>query len=73
VKVDSAGGTINLPTVEDMILRKILWYREGGFVSERRWRDFVQTIRLKPGLYNVYVDQISGRTGSMSRRPWPRP
>jgi len=31
---------------EDTVLRKLLWYREGGYVSERQWRDVVEVLRV---------------------------
>lgn len=31
---------------EDTVLRKLLWYREGGEVSSKQWRDVVQVLRI---------------------------
>jgi hypothetical protein len=33
-------------TAENTILRKLEWYRRGGEVSERQWRDVVAILRL---------------------------
>ncbi len=33
-------------TAEDTILRKLLWYRAGGEVSERQWNDTRGIVRL---------------------------
>lgn len=35
-----------LKTPEDTVLRKLLWYREGGEVSEKQWRDLTQVLRI---------------------------
>jgi hypothetical protein len=34
---------------EDTILRKMLWFREGGEVSERQWRDILGVLRAQQG------------------------
>jgi hypothetical protein len=28
------------------VLRKLLWFREGGEVSEKQWRDVVSVLRI---------------------------
>ena len=35
------GGTVSVPvaTAEDTLLMKLVWYRDGGQVSERQWND----------------------------------
>lgn len=33
-------------SVEDLILRKLLWFRLGGGVSERQWRDVVSLLKV---------------------------
>lgn len=37
----ATGETLTVPvaTVEDILLAKLAWYREGGETSERQWRD----------------------------------
>lgn len=32
---------------EDILLQKLLWFRSGGEVSERQWRDVVAIVRVR--------------------------
>src|SRR5262245_55494876 len=41
VRVRVSGEELWIKSPEDTILRKLLWYREGGEVSEKQWRDVV--------------------------------
>jgi hypothetical protein len=42
VRVRPSGEDLFVKTPEDTILRKLLWYREGGEVSSKQWRDVVE-------------------------------
>ncbi len=46
VPVGPSGETLVVKTPEDTVLRKLLWYREGGGVSDRQWRDVVEVLRV---------------------------
>lgn len=35
-----------ITSTEDQILRKLAWYRDGGSVSDRQWRDIVAIIEI---------------------------
>jgi hypothetical protein len=37
---------VRVKTVEDTVLRKLLWYREGGGQSDRQWSDVVGMLRV---------------------------
>jgi hypothetical protein len=39
--VTPSGDSLVVKTAEDTVLRKLLWFREGGEVSEKQWRDIV--------------------------------
>ena len=39
------GEVLFLKRPEDTVLRKLLWYREGGGVSDRQWRDVIGVLR----------------------------
>jgi len=38
--------TLYFYAVEDLILRKLLWFRLGGGVSDRQWRDVVSLLKV---------------------------
>jgi hypothetical protein len=46
VRLDS-GDEIWVGSAEDQILRKLSWYRMGGEVSDRQWRDVLSIIRIQ--------------------------
>lgn len=39
--VTTGGDSLVVKAPEDTVLRKLLWYREGGEVSDKQWRDIV--------------------------------
>jgi hypothetical protein len=45
--VDTPPSELNVATAEDMVLQKLLWYREGGAVSERQWGDVLGILRTQ--------------------------
>ena len=64
VVVRRTGETLVLKTPEDTVLRKLLWYRAGGGVSDRQWRDVVQVLRVTgETLDTAYVDAWARRLG----------
>lgn len=50
VTVRSSGENLFLKSPEDTVLRKLLWYREAGCVSDKQWRDVVSVLRVNAGL-----------------------
>ena len=40
---------VDFCTAEDVILRKLEWYREGGGVSDRQWSDILGVLRVQSG------------------------
>jgi hypothetical protein len=64
VVVGPQGETLMVKSAEDTVLRKLLWYREGGGVSERQWRDVVGVLRVSgPILDRAYLQAWAGRLG----------
>jgi hypothetical protein len=49
VTIPGAAADIWVTSPEDQILRKLEWYRDGGAVSDRQWRDVVGILRGRRG------------------------
>ena len=57
-----AGKSLFVKSPEDSVLRKLLWFRSGGGVSERQWRDVVQVLRRsRARLDTAYLDAWAAR------------
>lgn len=49
---------------EDLVLRKLAWYRAGGGVSDRQWRDVVGILKVQRGRLDVsYLEHWSATLG----------
>jgi hypothetical protein len=60
--VGAAGQALFVKSAEDTVLRKLLWFREGGSVSEKQWRDIVGVLRIsQKTLDNSYLDSWAVR------------
>lgn len=53
IEVTADGGKLWVKSPEDTVLRKLLWYREGGAVSDRQWRDLVGVLKLNAATIDV--------------------
>ena len=52
------GTAIFLKTPEDSVLRKLLWFRQGGEVSSSQWRDVVEVLRVSgEAVDRAYLDR----------------
>lgn len=40
------GESLSVKSPEDTVLRKLLWFRQGGETSSTQWRDIVQVLRV---------------------------
>jgi hypothetical protein len=64
VLVREPDGALFIKAPEDTVLRKLLWYRAGGEVSDRQWRDVVAVLRVSaPDLDAGYLDRWAARLG----------
>jgi len=62
VLVRPPDGTLFLKSPEDTELRKLLWYVDGGRVSDRQWRDVVEVLRVSgPTMNRQYLKAWSER------------
>jgi hypothetical protein len=53
-----------LKSPEDTVLRKLWWFRQGGEVSDRQWRDVVQVMRFgAPNMEPMYMDRWANTLG----------
>jgi hypothetical protein len=41
-----SGASLIIKSPQDTVLRKLLWYREGGETSDKQWRDVVSVLRI---------------------------
>ncbi len=58
------GSEANVASAEDTVLQKLLWYRKGGEVSDRQWRDVLGVLKTRgPGLERAYLDEWAPRLG----------
>lgn len=52
------GVSLWVKSPEDSVLRKLLWYRSGGELSQRQWKDVVEILRVSgSGLDGAYLDR----------------
>ena len=65
VVVDSqdSNAVLYVDTAEDVVLRKLEWYRRGGETSERQWRDVLAVLRVQQHLDDGYLRSWAGRLG----------
>jgi hypothetical protein len=55
------GVEVPLLGPEDVVLQKLRWYRLGGSVSDRQWRDVVSVLR-HTRVDDAYLDEVAGGT-----------
>lgn len=62
VQIRASGEHLWIKSPEDTVLRKLLWYREGGGVSDKQWRDIVGVLRVGGSELDVaYLDAWAAR------------
>jgi hypothetical protein len=46
---ESNAPLVNIASAEDMVLRKLAWYRAGGNISEKQWLDVLGILKMQAG------------------------
>ena len=60
--VSATGESLVVKSPEDTVLRKLLWFREGGEVSEKQWRDIVSVLQISGDkMDQTYLDAWAAR------------
>jgi hypothetical protein len=65
-RVGDVGAQVELvfASAEDTLLHKLVWFRLGGGVSERQWRDALGVLRIQgDALDRGYLDSWASRLG----------
>lgn len=72
VDLDLPGRRVScrVATAEDILLAKLEWFRAGGGVSERQWKDILGLVAANPGLDEPYLAEWSGP--SQTTELWQR-
>ena len=63
VNTHDTQAALYVDTAEDVILRKLEWYRRGGETSERQWRDILAVLRVQRALDDVHLRTWALRLG----------
>lgn len=49
VQLGDPPRDVRVCTAEDIVVQKLEWFRQGGGVSERQWRDLLGVLRVRSG------------------------
>jgi hypothetical protein len=64
VEVDDQGTHVLVTSPEDIVLHKLVWYREGGHVSDRQWRDALGVLQVQgKRLDRTYLNEMAEELG----------
>jgi hypothetical protein len=62
--LETGHPALCVKTPEDTILRKLLWFRDGGETSEQQWRDVLGVLALRrDALDDAYLDEWATQLG----------
>jgi hypothetical protein len=61
-RIDLPQGAVFVATAEDILLRKLRWFRDGGQVATTQWRDILGILAVST-LDEAYVDGWAPRLG----------
>jgi Nucleotidyl transferase AbiEii toxin, Type IV TA system len=57
-------ASVYAATAEDSLLRKLVWFQDGGRVSDRQWRDVLGILRITgSALDRIYLERWADQLG----------
>jgi hypothetical protein len=60
----AAGFAVWVLGPEDTVLQKLRWYRLGGSISDRQWRDICDVLRVQAAVLDFeYLESTAGAAG----------
>ena len=63
-ELEESGRRVFVSSAEDLILRKRDWYRQGGGVSDRQWRDVLGVLKVQGKRIDLeYLDRWAASLG----------
>lgn len=61
---ESSSLELFFASAEDTVLAKLEWYRKGGSVSDKQWRDLLGVLKVQGGaLDQAYLKEWAGKLG----------
>lgn len=64
IVVDEGGRALWFASPEDVLLHKLVWYRDGSEVSDRQWSDALGVLKVSgPGIDRAYLRHWAPRLG----------
>lgn len=64
IAIGPTAATVPMSGAEDTVIQKLIWFRLGGEVSDRQWRDVIAVLRVRAGLLDEgLLDRLSVEGG----------
>jgi hypothetical protein len=61
---EGSPQTVYVASPEDMVLQKLAWFRKGGEVSDRQWRDVLGILKVQGGKLDFpYLRRVADLLG----------